>query len=90
MIEHPYTDKLQRVAKLAGNVVVCSRRFGDPAGVIVRKDHRRRIVLQRRPPDFARVHARTVQRAAKHFFECEYAVAIVEEQASEHLIRKVG
>lgn len=35
MIEHPHADKLQCVAKLAGDVAIGSRRFGDTARVIV-------------------------------------------------------
>ena len=59
-------------------------------GMIVRKDQRRGVVLERLPHDLPGVHAGTVDGAAEHLFEMNQPVAVVEVQAAEHLVWSVA
>ena len=58
--------------------------------MVVRDDYGRRVPLQRLFDDFAREHARAVDRAAKQFLEVDQPVAIVQIEAAKHLVFEVA
>src|SRR5713226_4625951 len=58
--------------------------------MVVSDDHRRRIALQGQLDDFARMHARTVDGAAKQLFVLDQAVTLIEIQATEHFMFEVA
>jgi len=58
--------------------------------MVVREYQGGRVVLQRLANDLARMHAGAVDGAAKHLFEVNQAVAVVEVQAAEHFVRPIA
>src|SRR5262245_8688767 len=57
--------------------------------MVVRKDERGRVVLQCLPDDFTRMDTGAVDGAAKHLFEMDESVTVVEVQAAEHLVGSI-
>src|SRR5438105_9614611 len=87
MIQHTYVDQRQRALKLRRDVAIGLARFGHARWMVVREDHGSGVVGQTTPHDFARIHAGAIDRAAEQFLEGDYAMALVEKQAGEHLVR---
>src|SRR5699024_2092955 len=79
MVEHAYTDQLQCVAQLSGDVAVGRRWFGYAAWVVVGKDDGRRVVLKGRAYHFAGVDACAVQRTAEHFIKGQHPMPVVKK-----------
>ena len=77
----------ERVAQARVIVAIGLARLGHAGRMVVREDHRGGVVRQATPHDFARMHAGAVDRAAEQFLEGDHAMAVVEEQAGEHLVR---
>lgn len=90
VIEDPDVEQRQRIAQSPGDELVRLARLGDSRRMVVRKDHRRRVVRECLPHDFARMHAGAVDRAAEELVEGDQAMAVVEVQAAEHLVRPVA
>ena len=82
VIDHPDVDQRQRIAQAPGDELIGLTRLGDARWVVVSENERRRASLERAFHDFARVHARAVDRAAEQLLEAEQTVAVVEEQAA--------
>ena len=61
-----------------------------PGRMVVRKDQRRGVVLQRLAHDLARMHAGAVDGAAEHLLEMDEPVTVVEVQAAEHFVRPIA
>ena len=90
VVEDPDVEQRQRIAQSPGDELVRLACLGDARRMVVREDHCGRIVRECLPHHFARVHARAVDRAAKEFVEGDQAMAVVEVQAAEHLVRPVA
>jgi hypothetical protein len=80
------TSTSASAAQAGGDGLVAAAGFGIAAGMVVADDHRRCVVGQRAPRDFARIDLRAIHRAAEQFLEGQRAVAGVEEQRGEDLL----
>src|SRR5690349_816892 len=89
VIEHADVDEGECIAEPPRDQFVGLTRLRYAGRVVVRKDERGRVVLQRLPYDFARMNTGAVDGAAEHFFEMNEPVAVIEMQAAEHLVGPV-
>src|SRR5580658_7322445 len=80
----------ERLLDALGNELIRLARFRDARGMVVSHDDRGRIALQRQLDDLARMHARTVDRAAEQLLEVDEAVALVEIQAAKYFVLEVA
>ena len=78
VIQNPDVDQRQCVAKPLGDELIRLARLSHSARMIVRKDHRGRVVSQSALHDFARMNARAVDRSRKQDFARDDPVSIVE------------
>src|SRR5688500_3190921 len=90
MVEHTNVHERERVAQTARDELIGLARLRDARRVVVREDERRGVVLQRLAHDLARMNAGTVDGAAKHLFEMNEPVAVVEMQATEHFVGPIA
>lgn len=90
MIEHPHVDIGKNAHQALGQRDVRLRGLGHSGRVIVRENDGGGIVAQRRAQDLARVHRRAVDSAARQHLESQYAVAVIEPDGSELLLRMVA
>jgi len=90
VIEHPDIEQRERIAQATRDELIGLARLGDPGRVVVRKDHCGRVVRERLPHDFTRVHAGAVDGAAEEFVEGDQTMPAVEMQAAEHLVWPVA
>lgn len=65
MIQQADVHQRQRFLQVPGKGQVGSTRFGHPAGMVVRQDHRSRMMLQCRLDDFPRVYRSLRQGSGK-------------------------
>jgi hypothetical protein len=65
VVQKPDIDERQRFLDSLSDHLVRLARIGDSRRMIVSHDHRGRVLLQRELHDFARMHARPVDRAPK-------------------------
>src|SRR6056297_2014546 len=89
VIQHADIDECERVPESPGDHFVGLAGLGDAGGVIMRQDQRGGILRQGALDDLARVDAGAVDGAAEQFLEKNHAVAVVQVQAAEHLVRQV-
>ena len=82
MIEHPDVDQRQCLAEPPRDQFIGLAGFGDPGGVIVRKDYGRGIPAQGLLDDFAGVHAGAIDRAAEQLVKGDQPMPVVEVQAA--------
>ena len=90
MIEQPNVDQAERLLHSLRDEFVGLTRLGNPGGMVVSDDHRRRIALQGELDYFAGMYARTVDGAAKQLFVLDQAVALIEIQATEHFMLEIA
>ena len=83
MVEYAYADQGQGATEFGRNGAIGLAGLGYARRMVVGEDHSRRIVLEARAYDLARVYVRTIERAAKELFERDDAMAIVEKHAGE-------
>ena len=76
----------QARAQAACEIQVCLRGLDLSAGMVVRQDHIVGIDLQRNFGNFAWINHRLIERAAKHFLECDQVVLVVEKDDGKHLV----
>ena len=88
MVQQPDLDQCQRLFQSGGDRAVGSAGFAVAAGVVVADDQRGRVVGKGAADDFARMHLGAVDGATEQFFEGDRAVAGVEEQRGEDLMRQ--
>src|SRR5688572_1106926 len=79
-------DERQRLLEAAGQQLVRPARLCRAGRVVVGEDHRRRVYLEGRLDDLARVNAGLRQRAAEWLVEADDPVLRVEPDADEHLL----
>ena len=84
------STRRQRLLERLGQELVGARGLGDAGRMVVREDHRRGVVGERRLEHLARVDAGLRQRAAEQLLGGEQAVLAVEEQRHEGLVRQRG
>src|SRR5579863_3528825 len=69
VIEHPHVQQGERLLETAGNELIRLARLEHARRVVVGEDHRRGVVVQRLAQDLARVHAGSIDGAAKQLLE---------------------
>src|SRR5688572_10239523 len=79
-------DERQRLLEAARQQLVRLAGLRRAGRVVVGKDHRRRVRLERRLDDLARIDAGLRQRAAEGLLEADDAVLRVEPDADENLV----
>ncbi len=90
MIEDTNVHQCQCVLEPSGQRLVGMTRLGDTRGVVVKKDDGGRVDLQRPLNDDARVNRCAVDGALEQFHRLDDAVAVVQEEAAEHLCLAFG
>src|SRR6267154_5634158 len=86
MVQHLNVDQSERAFQRAGEDLVGMARFGDAGGVVMRENHRRRVMLERALHDLARVNARLGQRAVEQLLAGDDAMLRVQEKHYEYLL----
>src|SRR5438445_11768849 len=87
MIEHAHIDERQRAFEFGSDVAIGLTGFGHTGRMVMREDHGRGVVRETTSHDFARMYAGAVDGATEQFLERNHAMALVEEQAGEYLVR---
>ena len=80
VIKRSDVDKRERIAQSARDELVGLARFRHTARVVVREDHRSRVVAQRALHDLARMNACAVDGACEQDVACDQTVPIVERE----------
>lgn len=90
MVEQAHIDQGQGLLELDGELAVGGAGFGDAARVVVRHQHGRGVAAQGLLHEDARVHAGAVDGALGEDALGDQAMAVVEEQGGEALVRCVA
>jgi len=80
VIKRSDVDQRERIAQSARDELVSLARFRHSARVVVREDHRGRVVAQRALHDLARMNARAVDGACEQNVASNQPVPIVERE----------
>ena len=86
VVQHAHVHQRQGLGQLQRNLPVGLARLGDAGGVVVGEDDGCCIQLQAALDHLARVHAGAVDGAGEQNLVADDAVAVVQEQAGEHLV----
>ncbi|TXT26846.1 MAG: hypothetical protein FD134_373 [Gallionellaceae bacterium] len=86
MIEYAHVHQRQRLLQRVGQQAVGLARLGCAGRVVVRENHRCRIVVQGALHHLARVNASLREGAVEQLFAGDHAVLRVEEDGHEHLL----
>src|SRR5207248_11629885 len=89
VIEHVVVHQAEGLLEPPRDELVRLARFEHSGGMVVREDHRRRIVQQRLAQHLAGMHSGAVDGAAKQLLEGDEPVPVVEVQAAEDFVRPV-
>jgi len=90
VVEHPHIDECERLLESLGQKLVGTARFGDAGWMVVREDHRSRVLRECDLHDLAWVDACLGQRATEELDVLDKAILRVEHQCREYLVRKLG
>jgi hypothetical protein len=86
VIEYEDVHEGQQVFQAAGNKVIRRARLEGAGWVVMRKNHRRRVVIERLAQHISWMDLRAVDRSAEEFLEGDEAAAIIEVKAAEDLV----
>jgi hypothetical protein len=86
VIEYDDIHKPQQVLESVSDEVIRGARLEGAGGVVMRKDHRRGVMVERLTQHISWVHMSAVDRSAEELLEGDEATTIIEIKAAEDFV----